>query len=398
MKNRECYLMLVLAGIACTALLAGCTKKIDQDKQSNDRIEEKSFALKPRLSKTVINKMPSKFECLIGLLEFDGHCILAANSVEECPEEDELSFYKMDLKDLTVKPFQICATNQKVCFWNQFDKAILFVTRSKGQFFIVVMGAGPTLNIPLPCHDNNFYTVPQPFLDRDRLFVLFGDRLLQWNINKGRAQSLPESKLVRLSYPGWEKSDRSSATPIIESISGDKLWILDAFNSYYNFDLKSNKTTLVSENQGKHGDSLVCDKHKRQWTWYWTGKSELKDSRGVPRKLIFNLTCRDKGRLITEYKVLDIVNVFFDKADNPLILTKDSTILKLMNGKWAVFQDLDFLPLDESKSASILEDGRIAIISRPTRDPRMGKRFDPSISIINPETNDYEIAYFSYIY
>lgn len=392
--------MLVLAGIACTALLAGCTKKIDKDKLGNDRIEKKSVARKPCLLKTVINKMPSKFECLNGLLELDGQCILVATSVEECPEDDEFSFYKLNLKDLTVKPFLICPTNQKVCFWEQFDKSVLFVTKSKGQFFIVMMGAGPTptLNIPLPCHDNNFYTVPQPFLDQERLFVLFGDRLLQWNINKGIAQSLPESKLERLSYPGWDKSDRSLATPTIESINGEKLWIIDAFNSYYTFDLKTNKTALISENQGKHGDSLVCDKHKRQWTWYWTGKSELKDSRGVPRKLIFNLTCRDKGRVISEHKVVDIVNVFFDKADNPLIFTKDSTILKLMNGKWAVFQDLDFLPFDESKNASILEDGRIAIISHPIRDPRMGKRFDSSISIINPETNDYEIARFSYIY
>ncbi|MBP7864191.1 hypothetical protein KA183_21070 [bacterium] len=376
MKNSVRHLVLGLAGIACVFALDSCAPRVaEKPKVEVQKVKESG----PRCTRDVVNELPGKFESLSCMFFINNEYVVTTWRYED---ETEPAFYKLNLKDLTLVPWQIGAKDKDIRFWEHYDKTTLFVTKTNDKYSIIMMGPEHKTIIPLPYKHNpeNANTVPHPFLYQNRLYVLFGTRLLQWDIVNGRAQALPEDQLKLL-----RDSDYSAS---IENIDGEKLWISDVFNSNFVFDLKLRKTILVNKGNNTgylEGLCIAHDRHRRGWTWK------------LGKEFENELVCHDKGQVISKHVTPGIRVVFFDKEDNPMIWTRSGEILKLVEDKWISVVEIPDFAKDSAGfwNALVLEDGRICLLSNGSM-PEVAKDDSPALAIIDSIKKEYEVMSLSF--
>lgn len=376
MKNSVRHFVLVFAGIACVFALDSCAK--------NNVSKLEIHSLEPRCTRVVVGKFPEKqHEFLSDLYCVNGENILAA--FVDHKFNDEVVYHRLNLKDLTISPYQFFTDNREVVFLEQFEKTTVLLTKTNNKYSISLIRSGATLNIPMPeMKIKKQNVIPFPYLEQNRLFVLKANKLLQWNILQGKAQKSPEE----IELP-WKQLDNSPFW--IQNFDGERLWFNDQYDNEYSYDLKKHKGALVREseyNKTMRSYRFVYDKHRRRWEWDGA-----------------DLMCRFEGKEIAKYSLYDVSlirNVFFDSDDKPMIWFKNGDIFKLLNGRWvALVKNLDFCQYSSTSSfssAMVLQDGRIALIRGFDAEPRLMKVDDPSVAIVDLEKNEYEVLRFSQNY
>lgn len=414
MKNSIRYLVLVLVGLACVVGLVSCSPRAEKTKTSIRQTNA-------RCTRVVLNKLPGKWDSLTEIFYINGDCVLATRTFEDDPLDEDDVFYKVNLGSLTLAPYQIAAKNQRIRYWEHFGKATLFLVHDNNHYSVIVNGSGPEVTVTLPFKfDKNLTTIPHPFLNQNSLFVVYSNRLLRWDISDGKVVARPEAKLKLSRW--FETSSLSEYSPWIESKEGEKLWVQDASDSDYIFNLKTHETKVVKEREGHGmlGLRTVQDNHNRLWSWIGAGDE---------------LTCRSMGQEIAKYDVAGIKELFFDKDDNPLVwtktgvatrmaagkwkhhdlkdiksiifdkrdeplvLTQNGVLLKLIDDRWVkVLDNLDFVKKSKEYRSLPLEDGRICLLSGFSGDPRIVKDFDRFLAIIDVEKAEYELMRFPYEY
>ncbi|QQR59013.1 MAG: hypothetical protein IPG59_05830 [Candidatus Melainabacteria bacterium] len=389
MKNSVRHLVLVLAGIACVFALVSCAPRVaEKPKVEEQKVKESG----PRCTRDVVRILPGPTQCLQSLSFVDGEYVLETEVLDRKSGEDESLLYKLNLKDLTLSPYQnsILVKNQKLEYLMDFDKKAVFLVSSKGHFSIVFKNSGNTINIPVPFESNESIYRSRIFLDQNRLFVYTDGRLLQWVIEKGKAQSRP---VIKTSF-GYEPG--GCCMPWIDKIEGDKLHLINDGGEELLFDLKRKKTIVVKQgdHSNMHDRNYLRDKIGRTWHW----DVSHKNSGNTLDTAIFELTCSEKGSVVAKYEIAGIQNPFFDKKGNLMIWTKSGTILKLIGDKWVqLIASPEFAQKTLGWANAIaLEDGRICLFWRFDANPRDIKVDDPILKIIDIDKKEFEVMRFPF--
>jgi len=391
MKNRVRYLMLVLAGFACVFALASCAPHT-AEKPGIERTEAINRQTGPRCNRTAVRILPGKTQYLQDLIWVNEKYVLVTGILDDS-HEDKFLYYKLNLKDLTANLCRIFPENQEFEGLRQFDKRTLFIVSSHGRYSIILKGSGSTVSIPLPLKKGEMSGGPDIYLNQNRLLVHWGDRLLQWDLEKDKARSRPEIKTNFGFEPG------SCCSPSIDALRGEELWFSNDSGLVFKFDLKTRKKTVVKKGDYSkmHDPFFRRDSSGHTWSWHFSSKNPKDQTKET---WLFDLECSEKGQVISSYEISDIQSLFFDKNDIPMVWTKSGSILKLINGR--------FIPLIESPEfaqktkgwadAQFLEDGRICLLWRFDADPRLEKVDDPVLKIIDLEKNQFEVMRFPWQY
>ena len=133
MKNSVRHLVLGLAGIACVFALDSCAPRVaEKPKVEVQKVKESG----PRCTRDVVNELPGKFESLSCMFFINNEYVVTTWRYED---ETEPAFYKLNLKDLTLVPWQIGAKDKDIRFWEHYDKTTLFFTKTNDKYFDMVI-------------------------------------------------------------------------------------------------------------------------------------------------------------------------------------------------------------------------------------------------------------------
>lgn len=381
--------MLLLAGIACLFVLSSCAPRT-MEMPKAERAERTHPPVKPRCTRTVVRYFPGKTQTLHNLVFIDGQYILVTELLDSKSYEAPFLYYRLNLKDLTVSPYQnaILGENQKLEGVFSFNKGALFLVSKNEHFSVILKYAEKITNIPLPFVSKEVVNQSRIYVDQNNLFIYWGGRLLQWDIQNGKVGPCIEIKTDFGIQPG------SCCFPFIDNFENGKLWLSNDTGSVYLFNLKTRIRTVVKKGSQNHNFNFVRDKSGRNWTWHVSNKNLGHTLDAV----LFDLVCSEKGQFVSKYELTGIQSLFFDKNDVPMVWTKSGAVLKLVGDKFVqLIESPEFSQKTRSwADAAVLEDGRICLYWKFSRDPDEEKVNDPILKIIDLEKNEYEVMRFPF--
>ncbi len=386
MKNSVRHLVLGLAGIACVFALDSCAPRVAE----KPKVEPKANVAHegPRCTRDVTRILPGPTQCLQDLSFVDGEYVLETDVLDG--KSDEFLLYKLNLKDLTISPYQnsILGKNQKLEYLMVSDKRALFLVSSNGHFSMLMKSNGTTVNIPLPFRSRESLYHSRIYFNQNRLFVYWDDRLLQWDIQNGKAEPRPDIKT------SFGFGSVSCCFPWINKVEGEKLWMSNDAGMVLSFDLNTHKRTVVNKGSNEHNPNFSRDKNGRIWTWHVSKKN----TGNRLETFLFELECSEKGRVVANYEITGIQSLFFDKEDTPMIWTKTGAILKLVGKKWIQLIESPAFAQNTRAwaNAIVLEDGRICLLWKFDAEPRLAKVADPILKIIDIDKNEFEVMRFPF--